>query len=459
MTFQVRIQNLGKLANATVRVGDLTVLAGVNNTGKSFFSRALYSVLSTMNENLVVSGFYGRLGLLLKPWGELSHLLGAELRLPHLDDMTHAIARMLNSAIFVQERGVVSNNKPLPGLEQAVVETESAFALLKPELENWISEQDSSSPLSPNANILAQIAVGIHAMRQVSGMSQYEFSIEGLHQKLPEAFKGNFQVPRLSNLEGDNGRGIDVHIGDAASFTILPTGAIMAKGIVGGLRFPQVIYLDSPAFWRAQIALKNARRIRMTVASNGREEVDGVPKYFHDLEDMLDRGELSGEVAFPQVVEHVAESIGGKIVRDDSGKLLFREGGETFSLSSTATGVANLGILALLIEKKLVDKGTFLFIDEPESNLHPEWQVAMTEALWELAQGGVNVVIATHSVDILKRLEIYAEEEDTKEDAKNLIAVNHFRRDGTVQSGGVEKIVDVQEDLSAPFFELYKRGL
>ena len=106
-----------------------------------------------------------------------------------------------------------------------------------------------------------------------------------------------------------------------------------------------------------------------------------------------------------------------------------------------------------------MDKGTFLFIDEPESNLHPEWQVAMTEALWELARGGVNIVIATHSVDILKRLEIYAKEKDTKEDAANLIAVNHFQRDGTVQSGGVEKIRDIKRDLSAPFFKLYKRGL
>ena len=53
MLFQVHIQNLGKLADATVRVSPLTVLAGVNNTGKTFFSKFLYSVLDAVNSPLV----------------------------------------------------------------------------------------------------------------------------------------------------------------------------------------------------------------------------------------------------------------------------------------------------------------------------------------------------------------------------------------------------------------------
>ena len=172
--------------------------------------------------------------------------------------------------------------------------------------------------------------------------------------------------------------------------------------------------------------------------------------------DLLDKT-LTGDVPFPHVVERIANVIGGKVVRDTLGRMEFVEGDRRFPLSSTAMGVANLGVLALVIERKLLDPGAFLFIDEPESNLHPEWQVEMTKALWKLARGGVNIVIATHGVDILKRLEIYAKEE--KEEAEKIIAVNHFQRDGTVQSGGVEKIRDVKRDLSAPFFKLYKRGM
>ena len=45
----------------------------------------------------------------------------------------------------------------------------------------------------------------------------------------------------------------------------------------------------------------------------------------------------------------------------------FEQKGRSFPLQTTATGVANLGILALLIERKIIDHGTVLFIDEPEA--------------------------------------------------------------------------------------------
>ena len=225
MAFQVQIQNLGKLADATVRVGGLTVLAGVNNTGKSFFSKALYSILSAMGANLVWAGLNHRMNLLLTAWAKVERLPDSESRLPHLDGMSQAVAHMASVAFFSRERGVVGGNEPLPGLKEAVAEVEAAFALLRPELENWISERDSSSPFSsPDRSIPAHIELGIHAMRGASGTSRNTFSIEGLHQKLPEEFKGNFQVPRLSNLERCGDQGGDVRIGNAVSFLLFSNG-------------------------------------------------------------------------------------------------------------------------------------------------------------------------------------------------------------------------------------------
>ena len=142
--------------------------------------------------------------------------------------------------------------------------------------------------------------------------------------------------------------------------------------------------------------------------------------------------------------------------------LLFVEDGIEHPLHAVASGVVNLGFLSLLLEKNLIDKDTYVFIDEPETNLHPEWQVKMAEVLYELARGGVNIVMSTHSIDILKRLEIYAKEDP---DAEKLMAVNHFAQTdkGTVvEDGGKSldaKISAVMEELSSPFFGLYVRGL
>lgn len=71
-----------------------------------------------------------------------------------------------------------------------------------------------------------------------------------------------------------------------------------------------------------------------------------------------------------------------------------------------AEGLRKLGMLAyLLINGALRDRGT-LFWDEPETNLNPKLMVVTAKALFSLAQQGYQVVLATHSLFLLRELEI-----------------------------------------------------
>lgn len=71
-----------------------------------------------------------------------------------------------------------------------------------------------------------------------------------------------------------------------------------------------------------------------------------------------------------------------------------------------AEGVRKLGMLAyLLINGALRNRGT-LFWDEPETNLNPKLMVVTARALFSLAQQGYQVVLATHSLFMLRELEI-----------------------------------------------------
>ena len=53
MAFKVKIKNIGKLKDAEVSIGQFTVFAGPNNTGKSFVSKLLYSLFNAMKANHV----------------------------------------------------------------------------------------------------------------------------------------------------------------------------------------------------------------------------------------------------------------------------------------------------------------------------------------------------------------------------------------------------------------------
>ena len=119
-------------------------------------------------------------------------------------------------------------------------------------------------------------------------------------------------------------------------------------------------------------------------------------------------------------------------------------------------GLANLGMLALLIERGVLEPGSFLFIDEPEANLHPAWQVEMAEFLFELARQGVQVVISTHSMTILKWLEVHLKKET---EDRALVRLNKFPPDAEWNDDMDAVMAEAKQSLTQPFSDLYITGL
>ena len=214
-------------------------------------------------------------------------------------------------------------------------------------------------------------------------------------------------------------------------------------------------------------ALENTKDYVQQRYGDNRVTLSGVPGYFYDLARAL-RFEYTGDLAFPDIYAKLTGKnvMGGKIAISETGNLSFHENGRNFSLPVTAMGIANLGILALLIERKVLDKGTFLFIDEPEAHLHPAWQVVMAESLFELSRQGVNVVIATHSVDILQWLDVHVKKNP---DDEQLIALNQFLVTGFKHSSAGNgdkpeedfetKMGKIMHELTKPFSDLYIEGI
>ena len=184
--------------------------------------------------------------------------------------------------------------------------------------------------------------------------------------------------------------------------------------------------------------------------------MNGVPGYFYGLVSALRTSYPHNDI-FQDLHKWLADAIGGKLVISENNELLFQEKDKSFPLSLAAMGVANLGFLGLLIEKSILDRGTFLFIDEPEAHLHPAWQVTMAKILFELSRQGVKVVIATHSVDILQWLEVHIKKYPNDE---KLVALNKFPvNDSNVDEDFETKMAKISEELTKPFSDLYIEGI
>ena len=476
MLFQVRIQNLGKLADATVRVGGLTVLAGVNNTGKTFFSKSLYSVFDAMHGNHVM-GHVDRESLPLRR--DLSLLTNENMDgplfsapLPPVGELIAAAERMRAIAktcsIESERSGLVAPNQEYSALREAAEAVSAAYSQLAPELDKWASSVPPTArvfhitehgPKQINAQQLHEsIKENAERLRDAAQNTAFGFVRAGFQHKVSLNFVQNFQVQKISDLKANSGQAA-IQINGSPFLTIengnvaAPSGFPMSTLLELQLR-SRVIYLESPALWKMKDALETARYL--SGAAFAYKKLNGVPGYFYDLANAM-RAKSPGDVDFPDVLRHLnANVIRGKIAIDESDDLVFHESeGGKYPLSTTATGIANLGVLALLIERKILDKGTFLFIDEPESNLHPAWQVEMLRALLDLARGGVNVVIATHSADIMERLRALVSKYPELEE---LIALNHFSPEGVNVRGEKsfrQRAGDILEELTEEFAESY----
>lgn len=89
-------------------------------------------------------------------------------------------------------------------------------------------------------------------------------------------------------------------------------------------------------------------------------------------------------------------------------RFIFKRGNDKYEMSQVADGIKKISLLTKLILNRTIKKGTILFIDEPETSLHPRTIIALCETLFALSQAGIQIYIATHSYFVLKKFELLA---------------------------------------------------
>lgn len=86
-----------------------------------------------------------------------------------------------------------------------------------------------------------------------------------------------------------------------------------------------------------------------------------------------------------------------------------RKDGATFRYADCAEGIKALAPLQVLDSYGLLDSNTLLILDEPEVHLHPQWIVECAEALVNLVtKRQVRVLVASHSPYLIQALQRFA---------------------------------------------------
>ena len=479
MNYDIYIENLGAIRRSNINITPLTILAGENGTGKSFVTKFLYSVLSVINVDTYsnhtleiannLSSTLAQINDFLVESSEDDELgiqIDFEEDIIFLKDFHKSIQNLANSIKLIetdyyafdkdfifrfQKKATTYKTNILPRLVKLIdiigkkdKELSSTLDIFKNHLNIFRNFRSPTRLLSNSNDILNNL---IEILENPE--SSY---LKIISDHITDELKENFQISDIRHLINTSEEYCLFFIKDLIKITIdkedgLKTEIELKESLSRFKRTKHILFFESPVYWRLLPiidGLDNSRKF----STNQPEILSGIPRYFYDLKKLLFTNFKEGERP-PFIVSCAAdlkEHLKGHFKPSDSDLTFENSDGENIPKNLVSFGMTNIGIIQAVLSKNIINKGSFVFIDEPESNLHPEWQAILANVLVQLAKNGVYIIITTHSSDMLKAFDISTREQKVDKE----ISTYYFKSDG--------KLLNMTDDKFSPI-EMARRKL
>jgi AAA15 family ATPase/GTPase len=150
---------------------------------------------------------------------------------------------------------------------------------------------------------------------------------------------------------------------------------------------------------------------RIIIKSREQDKSFGFDDTYLDLARALAQSPTRGKnfQEFAQSREKLDDMLGGRAEYDeDSGRWHFKKGNQKFPIGVTAEGIKKIAILDTLLGNRYLDPHSIVFIDEPESALHPTAISQFLDIVSALAERGIQFFLASHSYFVVKKLYLSA---------------------------------------------------
>ena len=154
---------------------------------------------------------------------------------------------------------------------------------------------------------------------------------------------------------------------------------------------------------------------QIILKSREQDKAFGFDDTYLDLARALRQSPMMGKsyVEFAKSRQSLEDILGGKVEYDESsGRWQFKKGNQKFPIGVTAEGIKKIAILDTLLGNRYLDTNSIVFIDEPESALHPVAISKLLDIVGVLAERGIQFFLASHSYFVVKKLFLIAQEQN-----------------------------------------------
>lgn len=156
------------------------------------------------------------------------------------------------------------------------------------------------------------------------------------------------------------------------------------------------------------------------------------------------------------VEEKISKLIKGKFESKNNRFSFVTSNGNKSNMDNTSSGIKQIGIIQILLANRKLKENSFLIIDEPEVNLHPEWQIKLAEILILLSKElNIHIYINSHSPMFIEAMSLYSEKYGLLDDTNFYLTEQQnigfsFKHIDSKDMGAV------YENLTSPYDELDK---
>ncbi|MGK7955861.1 MAG: AAA family ATPase [Crocosphaera sp.] len=386
------ISNLGYIKQAEIELGDLTIICGKNNTGKTYVNYAIYGFLKNWKYNLDFEIENEVNQLLEEGKGQLSL---SEYKNKFID----AVAKFSKfySKLLPQIFNV--NNKLLQQVNFAA------------KIDNFSIDYSNNTITNSSLNRINEEDDLLLMISNFKRNSILEFAI------YPDIFKvGNSEKPNLEKAKKHTNKStieklIKQGLSSIITESYFPNPFIITSERTGVSLFYKE--LDKNKNLMIEMMQKQIiNNISFDLSEIFNQRISRYPQPVQDeinfVRDLYTIGEHTGELAEtnPEIIDLLIDIIGGDYsVTDYSMSFKFTEDNKLqeiplYSASSTVKSLINLYFYL----KHLAKPGDILIIDEPELNLHPENQRKLAKIFSRLTKCGLKLLMTTHSDYLIKEL-------------------------------------------------------
>jgi ABC transporter, ATP-binding protein len=412
---ELKIRNVGKIDSADIEIKGITIIAGLNGTGKSTVSRSLFAMFHSFSN--------------------ISRKINWEKQ--------YAIEKLFFSSNYFLEIYFINER-------DKSIEEISAILAGKTDKKNVY---DILVRYFNNHELVEEV---IDEIIKINSATNESLQNEIVSEIFLDEFNGY-----ITNIRSHKDSRIELKIRDFEIKVLFDYNNELLEVKEKKELAHEIVYIDDPFIIDSHNFSK--KDVEWSFLSRTGKKITNhrmsLLSHYANTKNLtlIDRANLKDKLKV--IYKKINDTLGSdmSLFETDKDGISGSKRTRGLSLDSLSSGMKTFYLIKSLIDNGTIVQNGTLILDEPEVHLHPDWQVTLAEVIVLLQREmGLHILINTHSPYFLRAIEVFSGKYDTEDVVKYYLSYNEG--DNARMKDVTFNISEIYKVLSGPLQRIENEG-